>query len=70
MMSMITPGTLLLNKNDMITWWLLVGYSVVEDCICNVAWLNITNSEIINIRTHVDCLNRAALCELYMFIEP
>jgi len=70
MKSMITPGTLLLNKNDMTTWWLLVSYNVVEDCIYNVVWFNITNSEIISARIHVDSLKRTAMRELYMLIEP
>lgn len=67
---MITPGTLLLNKRDMTTWWLLVSYNVVEDCIYNVVWFNVTNSEIISVRIHVDSLKRTSMRELYMFIEP
>lgn len=68
---MITPGTLLLNKNDMTTWWLLVSYEVVEGNVRDVAWFNTKNYVILNRYTVKKAsLTRAAFGNRYKIIEP
>lgn len=71
MKSMITPGTLLINKDDPTTWWLLVSYNVVKDCVNSVAWFNVTDGHVVNLaRTSASSLTRSALGQRYTIIEP
>ena len=70
-MSMITPGTLLLNKGDRSNWYVLLSYEVVGDSVRDVVWFNIKNNVILN-RYSIACssLTQAALGNHYIIIEP